>query len=90
MSESTTPISLALQQSTEFEGRQGVRVKVFADGSVTVIMYQFVNHQVVGKFCLSDDGTWRRLAESEAATQLSDVVRQQLENLPDGTPWEWS
>lgn len=80
-----------LKRREELHTTRRVRVKVFADGRVAVLMYEFVDHRIVGKFCLVDDGSWRRLAEGEAATPLSDVVSQSSDEttLPDGTPWEW-
>ena len=92
------PIDLAQQAAGKDQARQGVRVKVFADGRVAVIMYQFVDHQIVGKFCLLDDGTWHQLSEGEAAVLLSDVVREQVDEIaslpdprlkyPDGLDWK--
>ena len=53
----------------------GIRVKIWNDGRVSVIMYRFTKRQV-RKYCLLDDGTWHLLREMEEQTFLTDVTRQ--------------
>jgi len=55
---------------------KAVRVRLFADGRVSVILYQFSDSRLSGKFFLSGNGTWHPLVEGANYPVIADVVRQ--------------
>ena len=58
---------------------RSVQVKVYPDKKVVVLMFERVSiegKEILMKYCLQDDGSWRVMNDGEAYPKLTEVFFQ--------------